>query len=203
MDQNSSELENGSYKGVSHEEPGAPSEAEAPDRRAFLKKTAAVAAGGAVVAAPMGAGLAVLLDPLRKAGGAAQFHPVARLDALPENGAPVRFAVVADSDDAWNHHPQTRIGAVYLKRSKAPDGSDKVLALSTICPHLGCSVDAQADGSFRCPCHNSTFNPDGSLGHPNVSARPMDSLETQVRDGLILVKYQKFETSTPQKIPRG
>ncbi len=35
-------------------------------------------------------------------------------------------------------------------------------AMSTRCPHLGCTVARQADG-FRCPCHGSQFAPDGAV----------------------------------------
>jgi Rieske Fe-S protein len=33
-------------------------------------------------------------------------------------------------------------------------------AISTRCPHLGCTVERQVDG-FRCPCHGSRFSLDG------------------------------------------
>ena len=35
-------------------------------------------------------------------------------------------------------------------------------AISTRCPHLGCTVERQAAG-FRCPCHGSEFAPDGAV----------------------------------------
>ena len=35
-------------------------------------------------------------------------------------------------------------------------------AISTRCPHLGCTVERQLDG-FHCPCHGSQFMPDGQL----------------------------------------
>jgi cytochrome b6-f complex iron-sulfur subunit len=35
-------------------------------------------------------------------------------------------------------------------------------ALSLVCPHLGCTVDPQADG-FACPCHGSRFDAQGKL----------------------------------------
>jgi Rieske Fe-S protein len=40
---------------------------------------------------------------------------------------------------------------------------DKLLALSAICTHRRCKIKAQADRSFRCPCHGSTFDPEGRV----------------------------------------
>jgi len=36
-----------------------------------------------------------------------------------------------------------------------------VAAVSTVCPHLGCIVARQENGSFLCPCHGSKFDPTG------------------------------------------
>jgi cytochrome b6-f complex iron-sulfur subunit len=36
------------------------------------------------------------------------------------------------------------------------------VALSTTCPHLGCTVEVTADG-FVCPCHNSRFDQNGAV----------------------------------------
>ncbi len=36
------------------------------------------------------------------------------------------------------------------------------VALSLICPHLGCTVESKTDG-FACPCHGSRFDLNGRL----------------------------------------
>lgn len=36
-------------------------------------------------------------------------------------------------------------------------------AVSTVCPHLGCLVQREADGRFTCPCHGSTFDAGGKV----------------------------------------
>ena len=42
-------------------------------------------------------------------------------------------------------------------------GSTGFLALSDVCPHLGCKVYWDAEGAeFICPCHNGHFDPEGS-----------------------------------------
>jgi len=55
-------------------------------------------------------------------------------------------------------------------------------ALSTRCPHLGCTVERQVDG-FTCPCHGSQFAPDGLLRR-GPATRPLVYLKlTQGSDG--------------------
>jgi Rieske Fe-S protein len=36
-------------------------------------------------------------------------------------------------------------------------------ALSAICTHRHCKVEAEADRTFHCPCHDSTFDPEGKV----------------------------------------
>jgi Rieske Fe-S protein len=40
---------------------------------------------------------------------------------------------------------------------------DKLLALSAFCTHRRCKLEVEPDRSFYCPCHGSTFNPQGSV----------------------------------------
>jgi cytochrome b6-f complex iron-sulfur subunit len=42
------------------------------------------------------------------------------------------------------------------------DADGGVFALSRVCTHLGCLVNAGPDG-FDCPCHGSRFTPDGAV----------------------------------------
>src|SRR5580765_8991308 len=91
------------------------------DRRLFFKKVLATLIGSVLGLAPVGAGLALLLDPLRrKAGGGAAVR-VTTLEALPDDGMPHKFPVLATRVDAWNKATQVPIGAVYLQRLQ--DGS--------------------------------------------------------------------------------
>ena len=168
--------------------------AAARGRRGFLAWVAA--AGGALVAAVAGLPLAgALLSPLRRAvGGASAFVRVARLDALPE-GRPVRASVVAARRDAWTRQPAMALGTVWLVRR-----GDAVTALSAVCPHLGCGVEAAGEG-FACPCHGSRFDRDGHvLGGP--APRGLDPLETRVTTGedrAVEVRYRRFAVGTPER----
>ena len=132
-------------------------------RRDFLKKASSVVIGGAVTLAPVAAGVAVLMDPLRRTGSAGRMIRVTSLEALPADGVPRKFPIIANRTDAWNRFAASPIGAIYLRRT----GEQAVEALNVVCPHAGCFVDFRAGTkSFFCPCHNSTFEVDGRIADP-------------------------------------
>jgi len=188
---------------------GAPAPADE-DRRTFFSKAAAVAIGGLVGLFPAAAGLFTFADPLRsraKAGGGdegpGQLVRVATLEALPDDGVPRQFPVIADRQDAWNRFPNEAIGAVYLRRQK---GSDQIEAFNATCPHAGCFVNFVADRSdYQCPCHNSAFDVDGHCKY-GPSPRDLDSLTAEVRgDGdeqAIWVRYVDFIVGVENKQPK-
>src|SRR3954470_18264071 len=170
-----------------------------PGRRHFLKSALAVVVGGVVAVVPLLAGLAFSLDPLRRRSkGKAQggFIPVTPLSGLPADDKPRKFEVITDKVDAWTKTPNVAVGAVFLKRN-AQGGKDAVTAWNVVCPHAGCFIDVTADGkSFRCPCHNSSFHPDGSIVVGQcVSPRAMDLLEVDEQGlaaGEVRIKFQNF-----------
>lgn len=173
---------------------------QSPDegRRAFLKLvggacgTAAVAAVGVPV-------VATITAPTfqETVVGASGFVPTVPLEAVPPDGKPVSVAIVVDRPkDAWNLMPPTEVGRVFLMRS-----GEKLLALSTICPHLGCQVDADNDkGIFRCPCHDTDFALSGAVTR-GPSPRGLDELEARVTGGMVEIRYQRFKIATKDKVP--
>jgi menaquinol-cytochrome c reductase iron-sulfur subunit len=170
------------------------------DRRGFLKKAFSIVIGGLVGLVPGIAGLTMLVDPLRRKSAAGAAVKVATLDAIPADGVPRKFPVLADKTDAWNKFKDVPIGAVYLRRT----GDRKVEALNVVCPHAGCFVDFSGDrGRFLCPCHNSSFTVDGKIADPSSpSPRALDSLPVEVRpDGAVLVTFQNFQAGRPEKVP--
>ena len=80
--------------------------------------------------------------------------------------APTTSAAPPDVVDAG---PLDRFAADGVSADHADDGffvvrrGGEVYALSTVCPHKGCDVEARPDGSFECPCHHSLFAPDGAV----------------------------------------
>ena len=171
------------------------------DRRGFLKKLLASAIGAVVTLVPAAAGLRVLLDPLRRKSAAGGAVRVTSLEALPADGVPRKFSVLADREDAWNKFRQSPVGAVYLRRTT----EGKLEALNVVCPHAGCFVDFNGERrEFICPCHNSAFALDGKIAEmSSPAARSLDTLEVEVRNGKeVWVKFQNFEGGNQaEKIP--
>jgi len=167
-------------------------------RRNFFKSFLAAIIGAVLGVVPVLAGLQVFLDPLRRKAGTGSAVHIAGLEAIPDDGIPRKFPVLANRVDAWNKFTQIPIGAVYLRRT-----GNQVQALNAVCPHAGCNVDfLQERGIYLCPCHNSTFTVAGSIGNPSSpAARGLDSLDVEVRGDEVWVKFQNFEAGQKEKIP--
>jgi menaquinol-cytochrome c reductase iron-sulfur subunit len=69
------------------------------------------------------------------------------------------------------------------------------VALSSRCAHLGCPVRfVSAAGNFICPCHGGVYDFEGRvIGGPPV--RPLDRLQTRVRNGEVQVGPRYSVTS--------
>jgi len=64
----------------------------------------------------------------------------------------------------------------------------KLFALSSICTHRRCLVGVEPDRSFLCPCHGSTFNPEGQVTH-GPAKRDLPTLATFTNEkGELIVK---------------
>ena len=168
------------------------------ERRGFIKFLCIVI-GGIVSAVPFGAGIWAYINPLTREKGVDGdgFLKITSLDAIPDDGTPAKFSVIADKEDAWNKFKNISVGAIYLRKE-----AGKVKALHTVCPHLGCFIDYRSTKSdFFCPCHNSNFKLDGSIVS-GVSPRPMDPLEIEIRNKVeVWVKFQNFQPGHDHPIP--
>lgn len=168
-------------------------------RRDFCVKAGSVVIGGLITTVPVAAGVAVVLDPLRRKADGGAFLRVTTLEALPNDGVPRKFTILASKTDAWTRTALTPIGAVYLRR----DGDRAPQALNVVCPHAGCFVDyVAAREGFLCPCHNSTFTVEGKISAPkSPSPRGLDELAVEIRNGTeIWVKFQNFRAGGARKI---
>lgn len=54
---------------------------------------------------------------------------------------------------------------------------DKLFVLSAICTHKRCKLNTEPDRSFTCPCHGSTFDPNGHVTE-GPAKRDLPILET-------------------------
>ena len=181
-----------------HSEENVATEDNQGERRGFIKFLCIVI-GGIVSAVPFGAGIWAYINPLTREKGVDGdgFLKITSLDAIPDDGTPAKFSVIADKEDAWNKFKNISVGAIYLRKE-----AGKVKALHTVCPHLGCFIDYRSSKSdFFCPCHNSNFKLDGSIVS-GVSPRPMDPLEIEIRNKVeVWVKFQNFQPGHDHPIP--
>lgn len=170
--------------------------------RRDIYRLGALALGGAFSLALAVPGLRFLLDPLGKKAAAGDFIPVERLNQL-EVGVPKSVSILAERSDGWVKYPRQPVGSIFLIRQ--PDGvKPPVVALASECPHLSCPVIPNGKG-FLCPCHDSTFGPDGKRTN-TVSPRNMDTLEVRLAaeddpNTEILVKFTRFRPQTEEKSP--
>jgi len=169
-------------------------------RRGFLKAALSGVIGTIIGLVPFVSGVVVYFDPLRRKSSTRGATRVAALEALPPDGIPRKFQIIATRSDAWNKFPDVPVGAVYLRRLP----NNQVEAFNAACPHAGCFVNYQPEtGGYGCPCHNSSFTVGGKIANPSSPApRGLDSLEVQVREGKeIWVTFQNFEAGKEKKIP--
>ncbi len=171
-----------------------------PERRRFFQSALALIFGSLSGLVPASLGFYVFCDPLSRKSQSREPVRVTSLDALPNDGLPRKFTIIADQQDAWNKFPKTPIGAVYLRRL----GEQKVQALNVVCPHAGCFVAFNAERkAYLCPCHQSSFTLEGAiLDARSPSPRGLDSLEVEIRNGSeIWVKFQNYRAGQREKAP--
>ncbi len=178
-----------------------------PNRRSFLQW--ATHGLGALFAVLLGApAVAYFLDPRHRQAAEGKFKTVAKFDELTV-GEPKQVVITDARRDAWTLHPNDLVGRVWLvKRDQ-----QTVDAYTSICPHLGCSINFEArDKLFICPCHNGTFDLSGHRlerpGVPNPAPRDMDTLEQPTPDspefeeGVVKVKYENFYQGRHEKVAK-
>ncbi len=163
-------------------------------RRGFLHTVSVVAAtiAAGVVGVPVVRAVAspALAKPLVD-----NWVKVADDIAVLDIGVPVRVDFVQTQDDAWITN--RALNGVWLYTE---DG-EKFKAYNGHCTHLGCGYMLAKDGkSFVCPCHRGQFDikTGAVLGGP--PPRPLDELQTEVRDGAVFVKYQDFRLGVAERV---
>ena len=169
-----------------------------PERRSFLIQASTAALAGVLGVVPLAVGLFAVFAGLGRKSEAARVR-VAPIGAIPDDGTPRAFPVTAERTDAWTKHPASRIGMVFVRKT-----DDQIQVLSATCPHLGCIVAYKPERNrFACPCHASFFEVDGERIHPEhcPSPRRLDTLEHEVVDGDLYVKFQRFRSGIAERIP--
>jgi Rieske Fe-S protein len=114
---------------------------------------------------------------------------IGTLKDIPD-GKPTKREVVIQQDSGWARFNSLR--SVWIVRRGA-----NTTIFSATCPHLGCTVDASANG-FACPCHGSSWGASGErIGGP--TPRGLDVLESRIDGDMLKVRYQDFKQGTSEK----
>ncbi len=170
----------------SHARPLSAAPRRAPElsrRRLLSRAPAAVVVGGLVAGYGLWLGMG-----LRFARGGEQPRRrlfVARMDAL----APGQSLVYELPDGE----------PVAIARLGDADGLGDFVAVSRICPHLGCRVRWRQNAAcFECPCHDGRFDAAGWPldGPPRDEGLPLMRYPLSARDGLLFVHARPFRPSS-------
>ena len=163
----------------------------AESRRSFLGVLLGVASAtvGVLLGIPV---VRYLLYPLTSGSNATGWSTAGSLSEVGASLVPVSRTLHLKEPDGWRETESSP--TVYLIAKGA-----KVQAFSAICPHLGCIVPWDASrNAFVCPCHGGVFGPDGAYVS-GPARRGMDTLETKVANGNVMVKYQTFRPDVANK----
>jgi Rieske Fe-S protein len=80
---------------------------------------------------------------------------------------------------------------VAIARQDDRGGVEDFVALSSVCPHLGCQVHWEAaNDRFFCPCHNGTFDRSGKAtgGPPGDANQSLFRYPLKIEGGLLFVE---------------
>ena len=162
-------------------------------RRSTLKRLAGVLMGGSIVAAygTLAAVMARYLFPARPA-------PTGWMFVTDLKGLGIGESLVY----------RTPSGAtVNVTRQGSGETVDDFLALSSVCPHLGCQVHWEAQNErFFCPCHNGIFDPEGVAtgGPPGEAGQSLPQFPLKAEGGLLFIEVPLADVARgPGRIIEG
>ena len=80
--------------------------------------------------------------------------------------------------------------SVVISRTAQAGTAADFIALSNVCPHLGCKVSWEgATHSFFCPCHNGRFSAEGAPleGPPKQAGQELIRFPLKIEKGLLYI----------------
>lgn len=167
-------------------------------RRGFLKAATLAIGGvlGAIAAYPI---VRYVLFPVGRktvSGASAPIDVLAVADLDP-GGKPTKVELVGEGvRNGWGVSDRVALGSAYVRK----DG-DQVVALSSICPHLGCAIGYDgASNQFKCPCHRSSFGLSGEK-KSGPAKRGLDPLPVEVRDGRVHLTFVRYKQDVSEREP--
>lgn len=172
------------------ERPNATHEPE-PERRGFFSKVSSVA---------MGAGLI---------GGYGAFAAIAgrfMYPAKPDDGAWTFVSDVRSMRPGDSLLFRSPAGETINVTRKGPGATGEAfVALSSVCPHLGCQVHWEPHNDrYFCPCHNGVFDAAGRAteGPPAEAGQTLSTFPLKVEGGMLFIRISS-DTITADADSRG
>ncbi len=116
------------------------------------------------------------------------------------NGSPLALFFVSEAEGiapggSFFFQSPGGLDVVITRSAKSADKkeltSEDFLALSSVCPHLGCRVHWEPHNDrFFCPCHNGVFNPQGKAiaGPPADANQELPKYPLLVDAGLLYIQ---------------
>jgi Rieske Fe-S protein len=164
----------------------------AEDRRSFLGFLTGLI--GLCISSVLGVTLGRFsIVPALSAANISEWIEVGSLESIPSD-KPVNRTLLVSQNAGWGRFISEQ--SVWIVKKE-----DEVTVFSSVCPHLGCTINENSSG-FGCVCHNSSWRRTGEIsGGP--APRGMDSLEHKIENGTLKVKYQTFKQGVVEKITAG
>ena len=162
------------------------------DRRSFVAGLLGIGSAlvGGLLSVPL---IRFALFPLIRQTTQLKSAPVGAVSDFASITEPVMRTIQIEQIDGWRKTISEK--AVYITR----DPQNQLSVLTSVCPHLGCTVPWNKEKhQFICPCHGATYSADGSrVSGPSL--RGMDTLDTSVQDGQLMVRFQYFRQLVADK----
>lgn len=95
---------------------------------------------------------------------------------------------------------------VVVARQGSGTAEGDFLALSSVCPHLGCRVHWESQNDrFFCPCHNGAFDREGKpvSGPPHAANQSLVRFPLKVENGLLFLEVPMESIASSSAKPSG
>ena len=157
-------------------------------RRGFLHTTSNIAMAGGLIAG-YGTFFAMAGRYLYPSESGNKWFMVGPIDEIEPGGSVLFTSPVGET--------------VVIRRASAANSDAPVsefLALSDVCPHLGCRVHWEPQNDrFFCPCHNGVFTPEGKAveGPPAAEDQSLPQYPLMVENGLLYIEMPATKVGVP------
>ncbi|WP_342463188.1 ubiquinol-cytochrome c reductase iron-sulfur subunit [Ureibacillus sp. FSL K6-8385] len=150
-------------------------------RRQFLNYTL-TGVGGFMAASILMPMIRFAIDPALQAKAEGDFILTSqKIDELTD--VPVRVDFSYEQVDAWYKSEVSEMAWVYKE-------GDKIIALSPVCKHLGCTVNwegGEHKNEYFCACHGGRYEKNGKNIAGTPPTGPLDQYEVSEKDGYLML----------------